>query len=588
MVGRAGRAISLVAMVLLMSSAAAQAQGRRGSEEGSLLRDAAALESRGDYAGAEAVLRRLLEVDPASSGGLFALERVLRAKGETEKILPVVDAFLESNASSSGVRYLKLRVLMDLDSLDGLEDEANRWFESDAESEVPYREVAHIYERAFGADRALEILRRGRSATGRSDALALEMGDLLAATGAAQAAVDEWVKAVGDDGAQAAAIARRLQDLPDGGAVAGRRLVDRLADSGLPARLRAAARIALDVGLEEEALDLSRRVASDLDGRARESFLSDVAQRAHAGNLVRTASWVYAELGQSASSPSERRQFDQRITDVALAAGDTAAALEAQQRVAESFSPGSVDRRRATAQVIRLESAGSDPARLGELLRAFRDEFPSAPELDDLAAAVAAGLQARGDAAGAAAVLEGIEGPQSGLERAYLLLDAGEIDEGRSTLLIAIMELPPTEATEVIQFASLMGRLSEKGSDLLARVGVMAHRGMATEAAAVLVVGAEELERQERAPLLAEAARIAARGGAAGQAASIRERIISEFPAAPEVGEAALALARYRARTPEGVDQAITILEELITSRPNAAVVPDARLELERLRGGRR
>ena len=54
---------------------------------------------------------------------------------------------------------------------------------------------------------------------------------------------------------------------------------------------------------------------------------------------------------------------------------------------------------------------------------------------------------------------------------------------------------------------------------------------------------------------------------------------------APEVGEAALALARYRAASSDGVAAAIALLEELITSRPNAAVVPDARLELERLRG---
>ncbi|HIB08459.1 MAG TPA: hypothetical protein EYO20_01125, partial [Gemmatimonadetes bacterium] len=44
-----------------------QAQGRRGSEESRLLRDAAALESRGDYERAEMVLRRLLDIDPSST-----------------------------------------------------------------------------------------------------------------------------------------------------------------------------------------------------------------------------------------------------------------------------------------------------------------------------------------------------------------------------------------------------------------------------------------------------------------------------------------------------------------------------------------
>ena len=118
---------------------------------------------------------------------------------------------------------------------------------------------------------------------------------------------------------------------------------------------------------------------------------AEVARRARETGLSLAASWAYEELGRGASTPSERRQFDQRIIDVALAAGDTAAALEAQRRVANSFSLESIDRRRATAQVIRLESARADPAQLTQLLQAFRDEFPSAPELDDLAATVAKG-----------------------------------------------------------------------------------------------------------------------------------------------------------------------------------------------------
>ena len=61
--------------------------------------------------------------------------------------------------------------------------------------------------------------------------------------------------------------------------------------------------------------------------------------------------------------------------------------------------------------------------------------------------------------------------------------------------------------------------------------------------------------------------------------------MIYEYPEAPELGDAALALARYRASTPNGIEQAIAILEELITTRPNAAVVPDARVELEKLKG---
>ncbi|MDA0312578.1 MAG: hypothetical protein O2992_10730, partial [Gemmatimonadetes bacterium] len=467
----------LVLVLCLVSALPASAQVRRGTDEGRLLREAASRESQGDFDAAEVVLLQLLEADPASSGGLFALERVLRAKGQTARILLTVDAFLEKEPTSSGVRYLKLRVLSELDSLQALEREAEIWFDLDDASEVPYREVARVYERAFGSDRALRTLLAGRRAMKRDDALALEIGDLYAAAGDRDKAVDEWALAVGDDGAQAAAIARRVQGLPEGVEAAGKRLVLILADSDVLQRRRAGARIALDLRLEDEALDISRRVAADLNERQRASFLADVARRAREGDLAKTASWAYDELGQGASTPAERRQFDQRILDVALAAGDTATALDAQRRVAESFSPGSVDRRRATAQVIRLDSAGSDPDRLGELLRDFRQEFPNAPELDDLAATVARGLQARGDSDGATLVLDGIEGPRSGLERAYLLMGVGDLEEGRQSLLGSISGLPPEEATEVIQFAALLKRLSPDAAAVLAMAGVEAHRG---------------------------------------------------------------------------------------------------------------
>jgi hypothetical protein len=166
-----------------------------------------------------------------------------------------------------------------------------------------------------------------------------------------------------------------------------------------------------------------------------------------------------------------------------------------------------------------------------------------------------------------------------------LLLDAGELEAGRRALLLAIGGLPPTEATDIIQFAGLMGRASETGAVLLAEAGVLAHRGQGAAAAQILAEAAGELEEEERAPLVAEAARIADRAGASGVAASIREILVATYEDTPEFGEASLSLARHKARTPGGVAEAILLLQSLIIARPNAAVVPDARLELERLRG---
>ena len=564
--------------------ASVDAQVRLRNSESQLLRESAARESRGDFAGAEEVLLQLLEADPTSSGGLFALERVLRAKGEIVSVLAPVDAFLAQDPESPGVRSLKLRVLAEVDSADAVRREADAWIASDRRSEVPYREVSRVYDRLFGGEAGLAVLRDGRRAIGRPDALALEIGDLLAAGGDVEGAASDWALAVDEDSGQVATVTRRVQALSQGSDRAAARLVAELGRAEQLGRRRAGARAALDLRVEGQALQLVRSVAGDLNGRARTTFLSDVARRARDNDMVEVASWAYDELGEDASTPVERRQFDQRIIDVALASGDTLTALDAQRRVAESFSAGSVDRRRATAQVIRLEGSRSDPNELRSMLRDFRRDFPNAPELDDLAATVAGALQRRGDPEGAAAVLEGIEGPKSSLERGYLLLAAGELEQGRAALLIALTGLPPAEATPVIQFAGLLGRLSPAGAEALAAAGVAAHQGRAREGALELADATDGVDEEERVSLLAAAARIAADGREPRVAAEIRTRLVEGYPEAPEAGEASLALARYHARTPDGLPVAIRLLEELITRRPNAAVVPDARVELQRLR----
>ncbi len=576
--------ILLLSLLALFAPIEANAQIRMRNVEAQLLRESAAMESRGDLDGAEEVLRRLLEENPGSSGGLFALERVVRAKGTVETILPAVDAFLDDQPESSGVRSLKLRVLAETGAHEELRDEAEAWLRRDPGDVVPYREVARVYERAFGSEGALEVLSRGRDIVGDPSAMALEIGDLLAGSNPVGAA-EEWALAISGEGAQAATVVRRLEGLTTDQAAATERLLRELGASEEVGRRRAGARIALDLGYEAEADRLARDVAGALEGRARVTFLTDVARRAREEEMVDVAAWAYDELGDDATTPQERRQFDQRIIDVSLAAGDTAAALEAQRRVVASFTPGSVDRRRATAQVIRLEGAASEPERLRALLVEFREEFPGAPELDDLASSVAGALQRRGDPMAAAEVLEGIQGPRSSLERGYLLLAAGDVEDGRSALLLALTGLPPAEATSVIQFAGLLGRVSPEGAQALAAAGVGAHRGEAGTAAAELATATDQLAAAERAPLLAEAARLAADGGASMVAAEIRERLVAEHGDSPEASEATLYLARWYARDQDDVEAAVRLLEELLATRPNAAIAPEARLELERLRG---
>ena len=571
----------MVATALALASSPVSAQvGRGGDPRSQAQLEAATLESRGDLDGAEAALRRLLEIDPTSSGTIFALERVLRAQDQVDELRPIVRAYLARSATPE-VMALHLRLLIEADSTDAMVTEAERWLAGN-QNRAAYRQVAGAYASARGEERALDVLRRGRAAIGDRDALALEIGDLLAEVADMDGAVDEWALAVGD-GTPLAEVLRRVAALDERVPEAGRRLADALADSDVAEARDAALTVALAFDLEPEALALAQAAAEDMDGRSRVTYLEGVGRRAREARVARVAAWAYQELGGDAANPEERRELERRIVEVALEAGDTVMALEAQRRVAASFARSSEEGRRAQAEVVRLEAAAT-PDRAVDSWRQFRAVFPDAPELDEVAAAVAVSLQARGNDEGAAAVLDGIDGPRSTLERGYLFLSRGEVEEGRQALLLAVGGLPPVEATSIIQFSSLLGRLSESGAEALVTAGVAAHRGRGAEAARALAAETATLPEGDRPPLLAQAARIAEEGGAMELAVEIRQRLLVEHPGAPEVAEASLALARHLSR-PGGDDSAaIRLLEDLITSRPGAAIVPEARLELERLR----
>lgn len=577
-------AVAVLAGCLATEGRALTAQGRFGVEETLLLREAATRESAGDLDGAESALRRLLELDPTSSGALYALERVLRAKGALVTMLPLVDGYL-SRREDSGIRSLKLQVLVEADSLDAMVAEGERWIASDPTDEDAYTEVARAYGEAFGPDRALQLLVAGRVALGGGNALALAMGDYFAARGDTYDAVDEWAGAIGADGSNLLTVRRRVEGLAESEADAGRRLVRSLADADTAARRRAGTQMAIELGLGPEALDLARREADSLVGDARTDYLREISVAATAAGVSQVASWAYGELGQTAANPDDRRMLDMRRAEAALAAGDTAAALDALGLASGSLPGGSAERRLIEGRAIRIAAAAFEIDRLRASWALFREGYPGAPEIDALAAVTAGALIGWGDVDGAVMVLDGIVGPRSSVERAYLLLAGGELEAGRGTLMEAVAGLPPSEATELIQLAGLLGRVSGAGADALARAGVQAHVGLGATAALTLADAAFSLPVGDRAVLMAEASRMADRAGEPASAADIRERLVAEYPDAPEVGEASLALARHRARVERNTAEAIRLLEELITRQPNAAVVPEARLELERLRG---
>ncbi len=581
---RGPRALStVVGLVLALAPGTADGQ-LSSSDESRLLREAARAESAGDYAASVEILTSLLEERPASSGAIFALERVLRAQGRVSQVLDPIDAFLAVDPVSTGPRYLKLRILLEVDSLAELRSASESWIAQNPASPDSYREVARVYERAFGGEEALAVLRRGQSRAGHG-VLAVEAGDVLLRLERPREALLEWARALDRSEAQAPGALRRMvrtgAENPE--LVPG--VIRAMAAEGAShARRRAAIEIALEAKLQPEALRLAEGVAGDLREPERQSFLSALLRLAEEKDADQLALWTLQQLREEVPRGSRARTLDRQIAVTSLVAGDTVRALQARERYARGLPERSPERRRALAEMIRLEMATAAPAGLLDRFAAFRQEFPNAPEADLLAVALSEHFRNDGDPQAAVRVLEGVVGPESARERAWLAFEAGNRESARINLVLAAAGLPATEATAIVQLVGILDRVGEEAAELAGRVAIARHREGAAAAFSLAGEAVHALPPEDQPPLLAMAARLADDADRQGEAARLRESLAATFPESSEAPEAILQLARYRAATPTGVPAAVELLEDLILARPNSAVVPVARRELERLR----
>lgn len=573
----------VISAALALAPATADGQ-LSSSEESRLLREAARAESAGDYAASVEILTSLLAERPASSGAIFALERVLRAQGRVSQVLDPIDAFLAVDPVSTGPRYLKLRILLEVDSLAELRSAAQSWIAQNPASPDSYREVARVYERAFGGEEALSVLRRGQSRAG-GGVLAVEAGDVLLRLDRPLEALMEWARALDGPDAQApGALRRMVRTGREHPGLAPAVVREMAAEGASETRRRAAIEIALEARLQPEALSLAEEVAGDLPEREREGFLNALLRLAEEKDADQLALWTLQQLRRETPRGSRARTLDRQIAVTSLVAGDTVRALEARERYARGLPERSPERRRALAEMIRLETATGAPLALLDRFAAFREEFPNAPEADPLAVALSARFRENGDLETAAFVLEGVQGPLSAQERAWLALEAGNRESARINLMLAAGGLPATEATAIVQLIGILDRVGEQAAALAGRVSIARHREGAGAAFSLVNDAVHALPPDDQPPLLAMAARMADEIDQQGEAARLRESLAATFPESSEAPEAILQLARYRAATPTGVPAAIELLEELILARPNSAVVPVARRELERLR----
>ena len=585
------RAAALVAGFALAAATAipVAALQRRGETriENRMLREASTHEARGELAEAEATLRELLELRSGSAAAVFALERVLRADGRLAEVLAVIDRYIAEHPGTGQIWEQKLVVLIEVDSLAGVEATVENWIRAAPGSPEPYRGGARALERAVGAGRAAGLLERGVDALGELPALLVALGEMRVAEGRHREAAEAWARALGRDRSRARDVLRRMEELGDEREVVAGWVVAALeAEPTTVSRLEAATEVALREGMESEARRLARAVRDRTDEGQARGFLDGFARSAEDLGLHETALWAYLELRAVAHGEAEARAADRRIAVQALAAGDTLAALAARRRITESHDAGTAERRSAWSGELAVLVESNDTDAAMERLAAFREEYPDADDLDALSATLASRLLGRGRREAAMEVLGGIEGPGAAMERAFLLLENGAVADAIPELQSALPELAPSHATEILELTLALGELSAPGAGLAAAAAIAGHRDDPARAVSLVRDGVDAIPAPDRPAVLALGARAADRAGLADDATAFRRRIVSEHPEAREFPEAALRLARAIATEPDGREEAVRILEALIVGRPDSPVVPGARRELRRLQTG--
>jgi tetratricopeptide (TPR) repeat protein len=562
------------------------AQRYNPSLERQLIREAASQEGRGNLVEAERIVRLILSANPTSDAGLIAAERIFKEQDKLEQILPLIDSYLEVDSDGSVARSLALETYQALGDLKSLKRSAETWLAVDGKRAESYRKVSEVFLEIYGKEEALKILQRGEKTLQSSSQFALTIGDLLVEMERFDSAVIAWAKGIGDDGSQTSAVIRRVVALGEEKQSSIELLLEELIEKPTTiARIRAATRIALEIGLVAEALEFAKVAVVGLEGQARRGFLTVLAKEAQEiKGGEKTAIWAYESMRDQALDQTEIRALNYRIVSASLKIGDMAKALETQYTIAESLPRGNPERRRVLADGLRMGTTREMTEQL-LALREFKDEFPDSFEIDELSVQLAIVLDSEGQEALAETLLKGVEGPRSDLERGYLHLINAEIDMGKNSLMTAVSGLPPHQATAVLRLLDIIGRIQGNALEVVIRAAILEHRGYFMESLSELELSLNEIEPLAQPILLSFSARIAQKAGLNEKAAEFRRNIVDHYPESYEFPQASLELARFKGKFESGREEAIVLLENLIIALPSSAIAPLARRELQRLGG---
>src|SRR5690606_14432015 len=157
-------------------------------------------------------------------------------------------------------------------------------------------------------------------------------------------------------------------------------------------------------------------------------------------------------------------------------------------------------------------------ARAGSARRVARGHAPAArrgraggavARLARPAASREAVLLRRGEVEGAEQLLGSLSGPRVSRVRSRMALRRGDVAAARAALVAAAPALHGAEATETIALATLLGRVSATGADVLSRALMELARDRTADAVALLSAESGHLTAEERPAILDYAAQLA-------------------------------------------------------------------------------
>ncbi len=587
----------------------------------SKFRLAQGLEQAGEYERAAALYEGLLQGDPGNIVLLDAVERMWMQLKQYDQAVGLLRSRLLRAPSDVNLHAQLGSVLY----------RAGREKEADAEWEAAiaaapsnpgtYRLVATVLAENRLLDRAADVYRRGRKATGDPDLFTLELAQLLSSTMNYAGATGEYLRWLAKNPGQLSFIQSRLAQItgrPEAREAAEGIIRGALGDRPDLPLLQLIGWLAMEGKNYEEAFNVYVKIDALAGTRGNELYqfanhaagdrAFAVAARAYQAAIntpVAAEVMPFARFGYAASVTELQAEADTfasplRGTPATEAVPLYGGAVRLFQKIIEDY-PGTEFSARSWYKIGAIQSEKFQDREGAVIsLRHVIDDAGAVPSLRVQAELMMGKVHiARGDTAKAEECFHTVEAAREALpddhdESVYLLAEidyiAGRFDSATQKLARITVNLKADYASDALRLAAFLEENAASAPDALRKFAgaeFLARQGKNSQAIAVLL---SIIQAYPQAPLVDDAlmrvGELQASAGFFREAADAYERLLAEFrDRSTELDRAEFALAevyQYGLRDPARAQAAY---ERLLTDQPKSILADRARQRIRQMRG---